>query len=104
MYTKQEVEYWFRRLAGEPSDQAAKFKRLHDAAREFALIAQELLPARHESIRAMDAIQEAVLWGNSAIARDGSATGLPATQRPGKCDHGVDLDQRCGTCIGAAAR
>ncbi len=78
MYTKEEVEYWFKRLEGEPSDQAAKFKRLHDAAREFALIAQELLPDRHESVLAMDAIQTAVHWGNTAIAREGSATGVPS--------------------------
>lgn len=79
MYTKEEIECWFKKLEGESPVDANKFKRLHDAGRAFALELQAILPARHESIAALDAVQTAVHWGNVAIARGESPSGVNVT-------------------------
>ncbi len=81
MYTPQEVAGWFTHTPGGAIDfdKARRFKRLHDAARAFAAeLVAVLPPDRHESVISLDRLQESVTWANSAISREGFASGVPA--------------------------
>lgn len=79
MYTPEEVAGWFTHSPGGvvDVDKAKRFKRLHDAARVFAAeLVAVLPPDRHESVNSLDCLQGAVSWGNSAISREGFASGV----------------------------
>lgn len=64
------IESWFTHATPSP-EAAAKYKTLHEKAREFALAINDLLPAEaRETARAFDALEELVAWSNAAIARE----------------------------------
>lgn len=64
------IARWFTHATPTP-DAAAKYKLLHEKAREFALAINEILPAEaRETARAFDALEELVAWSNAAIARE----------------------------------
>lgn len=81
MYKPEEVRHWFTKLEGEDPSQAAKFKRLHDLGREMAVELATILPDRHESVNALDHLQETIGWAERAIARGDSASGVEPCQR-----------------------
>lgn len=52
--------------AGQPK----KYEELRDKAKELAFLVGELCPDSREKSLAMTKIEEAVMWANSAIARN----------------------------------
>ncbi len=49
-------------------DQAERYTRLRDAAKEFALCVKALTPGSREQSLALTSIQQATMWANAAIA------------------------------------
>lgn len=50
-------------------DQAERYERLRGGAREFAELLAELCPSSPELTRAVNAVDDAVMLANAAIAR-----------------------------------
>ncbi len=51
--------------------QPERYTQLRDKAKEFALLIEELTPASREQSLALTSLEESVMWGNAAIARNG---------------------------------
>lgn len=68
MPTKEEIEKWFTHGPDSPENNA-KFTSLHAAGRAFALAILEAVPAGPEAQRALERVEEAVMWGNTGISR-----------------------------------
>lgn len=52
-------------------DQAERYQRIRDKARELAQLINELTPESREQSLAFTQIEEAVFWANAAVARRG---------------------------------
>lgn len=55
-----------------PDEAAATMHQaLRDGCKELARLMEHLLPPSHEKLLARDKLEEAMFWGDAAIARDG---------------------------------
>jgi hypothetical protein len=67
--TTQELDRIFTYHAPK-NDQPGRYKTIRDAARTFAEVIIKNSLESHEQTRAIDLIQEAVMWANAGIARN----------------------------------
>lgn len=70
-YTQEQIEKWFTHAEHSPA-QGAALTKLHDAARATALLIFTTLPDGAEKKLALDNLQQAVMWANTAISRHGA--------------------------------
>lgn len=67
MHTEAQIEHAF---TYHPPKNPNDFNFLRDSAKEFAIIVHRMLPDCEERERALDRIQEAVMWANAGLARN----------------------------------
>lgn len=71
IYTKEQIAHWFTHVE-HSHDQGQRLTKIHDSARALALEFLEVLPVGSQETKlALDNLQEAVLWANTAVSRGG---------------------------------
>jgi hypothetical protein len=68
-YRRADVEKWYTRR--EPTTgQATKYREIHAAGRQLALLFCDTLPPGRARDLALDRLQESIQWAETSIARD----------------------------------
>lgn len=71
MYTEAQINSWFTHAEHSPA-QGAELTKIHDGARATAMLIFTTLPDGPEKKLALDNLQQAVMWANTAISRHGA--------------------------------